>query len=286
MARNRKDKPKDTIRLFLLVFSNVAIFAAIGLTALGVRTESPTLRGILLALGSTLLSTGVLTIIFDRVLRELLLREIDDRLRSALRVEMMLIEQLEDFSSERLIRSGIVDYRELKDQGKKVHELLSNAKESIRVCKTWIPEIANVMDGLEDALLRPGSTVNDVRILCLNPDSPIALQRSRDMHEPETDGREAIRKHLRVLYDFCNENKVLGRVKFRVYDSLPSVSLYAADHDALLGWYWHKSLAFKGPVLRVKGQNCHLTKKVLKNFDDIWNDARPYVPGSKSKNSR
>jgi hypothetical protein len=305
------------IPLSLLALSYVSLFVSIGLIALAsFYFKSQTIRTLLLAFGSSLLPMALLTMFFEYFSRQDLMDEFDKKVQAGIKKELKnriigslnemdsqlkedielelraLVEeefancfselesQLEDFNQARLIASGIVSYTQFEKQDEAVYKLLGSAKETIRVCKTWIPEIEKVKAGLKKAL-RGGGTVKDVRILCLDPESPFAIQRSRDVGEGDS-GKEQIEKHLRDLHYLFKGEK---RVEIRIYPNLPSVSLYAADDTALIGWYWHSHESFKGPVLKVKGKSYHLSNCVQQNFDELWKTAKPYVPKIEEKES-
>lgn len=196
--------------------------------------------------------------------------EFELKLREAIREEHTKMGSL-----GHLIKSGIVNYAE-SGQAPKIKNLLINAKKTIRVCKTWIPELEALKAGLKDAL-GDGSD-KEVRILCLDPDSPLAVQRSRDLKFPESYSGNQIRTRLWELFDFCRNERFLDRVSIKTYTNLPSVSTYGADDRLLVGWYWNHQLSFEGPVLEVHGATSDLSQNVEKNFDAMWETASDYTP--------
>ncbi len=269
--------PKDKIFTRRVLFSYVVAGAGVALiiVSFSFQWSEPT-RAIFLALGSTLLSTALLSVFFEHGSRRLLKQELQILVRGEMNSCLSeLRARLGAFSQARIIESGIVDYKTLEARHAEVGLLLASARKRIRVCKTWIPERDMVKLGLREAL-KAGDAV-EVQILCLDPDSPVAKRRSLDYGEEANYGSKLIRDDLKGLCDFCKGEGLLDRVKIRTYQNLPSVSLYAADDTALLGWYWHGGLAFDG----LKGEDSHLYKRVHRNFDELWLGAREYVcPGN------
>jgi hypothetical protein len=308
----REEFSKPTVGI-----SYLFCFVAVGLILLAFYFEGQTTRALFLAFGSSLLPMALLNIFFEHFSRQKLMDEfeqkvqgvikkelknraigslddLDSQLREEIELELLALvgekrdgclselkSQLENFSQARLIASGIIDYSQLQKKYEVIFNLLAGAKNTIRVCKTWIPEIDAVHAALKEAL-REGSTIESVQILCLDPDSTLAKQRSLDMGETPDWGRKQIKIHLEKLHRLYEKD---DRVKIYIYNSLPSVSLYAADDTALIGWYWHSQLSFDGPVLKVKGENYHLNRCVQENFDELLKAAKPYSPEPEQKES-
>jgi alpha-ketoglutarate-dependent taurine dioxygenase len=249
---------------FALVLAGSVLLLVAFFDGLGDKLEK-----LFVAFGSALLPTGILTIFFEYSLHRILMREFEGELLDAILLERGI---------ERLVTSGIVDCSTLRDRSKAVLCLISNAKQTIRVCKTWIPELEELKSGLRDAL-RDARNPMKIQVLCLDPDSPISIQRGRDLgYRPDTEARDRIKSSLRDLDTFCRAEGIREQVDIRTYRNLPCLSLYAADDKALLGWYWHDNPALMGPVLKVKGRNSTLCATVHKNFDEVWKRANDYLP--------
>jgi alpha-ketoglutarate-dependent taurine dioxygenase len=194
----------------------------------------------------------------------------------------------EQQASERVRKSGIVDIK----MGRYRDEILPTfaaAQESIWICKTWIPkgDLDDVKEGLRKAITKNQNI--QVKILCLDPASPLAVQRFHDSRAPEEhktlgegDGGKMISEGLNQVINLCKEGvggkrKLYQQVEIKVYRNLPALSLYANEKTALIGWYWMGTESFDGPVLEVAGKKPALSAYARENFKQMWMRASDYV---------
>ena len=146
--------------------------------------------------------------------------------------------------------------------------------EEIVILNTWIPELNILDDALVDALAR-GTYVS---ILMLYPDSHIArlrsqaLQGSTQARFREDRVRPGVRHCLEVLAAIARTLDDEGRrhLRVRLYDSLPSISVYGVDDRALFSVFLHGQLAVKSPQIEVQGQDSLMGRLVFRELETLW----------------
>ncbi|MFZ1005604.1 MAG: TauD/TfdA family dioxygenase [Candidatus Sulfotelmatobacter sp.] len=236
-----------------------------------------------ITIGSTLIAAGVLSIFFEHFGRKLLMQEFTAK------VQPVLHKELKDFlaKSEHLKRSGIDDFGVIPPR-KEIEEMLAGAKKSIIISKTWIPreDSPHLREGLERALARSKENSGpEVKILCLDPASPLVGQRFLDSH-PKTPQRDAAKEGqqriidgLREIMDYCRDEQRYRYVQIRTYRNVPAVSLYSTENMAWIGWYWLGTEALGGPALLVSGKGeDNLGNAARANFERIWAQSSEYAP--------
>jgi hypothetical protein len=146
--------------------------------------------------------------------------------------------------------------------------------EEIVILNTWIPELNILDDALVEALAR-GTYVS---ILMLHPDSHIAqlrsqaLQGSTQARFREDRVRPGVRHCLEVLASIARTLDEDGRrhLRVRLYDSLPSISVYGVDDRALFSVFLHGQLAVKSPQIEVQGQESLMGRLVFRELETLW----------------
>ncbi len=146
--------------------------------------------------------------------------------------------------------------------------------EEIVILNTWIPELNILDDALVEALAR-GTYVS---ILMLHPDSHIAQLRSQALQGAtqarfrEDRVRPGVRHCLEVLASIARTLDDDGRrhLRVRLYDSLPSISVYGVDDRALFSVFLHGQLAVKSPQIEVQGQDSLMGRLVFRELETLW----------------
>jgi hypothetical protein len=159
-----------------------------------------------------------------------------------------------------------LDYRLLVD-------LMAGAEEIV-ILNTWIPELNILADALIDAL--EGGTY--VSILMLYPDSQIAQLRNQALHgTTQSRVREdrvppGVRHCLEVLAAIartvgtdCRRN-----LRVRLYDSLPSISVYGVDDRMFVSVFLHGHHAIESVQLEVEGQDTVMGRLVFRELETLW----------------
>ncbi len=152
-------------------------------------------------------------------------------------------------------------------------DLMADADEIV-ILNTWIPELNLLADALVDALSR-GTYVS---ILMLYPYSDIARLRSQDLVSPtqkrfrEDRVRPGVRHCLEVLASIARTVDADRRrhLRVRLYDALPSISVYAVDDRAFMSVFLHGQLAVKSVQIEVEGQESLMGQLVFKELETLW----------------
>ncbi|GAB2983644.1 DUF5919 domain-containing protein [Saccharothrix stipae] len=153
----------------------------------------------------------------------------------------------------------------------------------VTILNTWIPNLDDLRGDLERAV-KQGA---EVRILLLHPESNAVDLRGRALRER---GVERVGEPVRKgIVDCLN---VLGamhagldrpdraKLRVRLYNSLPSVSVYRADERYLVGMFLHRQLAIRSPQFRIEGTATVLGRQIQQELDTLWEIGRDIDPGN------
>jgi hypothetical protein len=144
----------------------------------------------------------------------------------------------------------------------------------IVILNTWIPELNILADALVDALAR-GTYVS---ILMLYPDSHIAQLRSQALQHStkerfrEDRVRPGVRHCLEVLAAIARtvDAEFRRHLRVRLYDSLPSISVYGVDDRAFVSVFLHGQLAVKSVQIEVQGEDSLMGRLVFTELETLW----------------
>ncbi len=175
-------------------------------------------------------------------------------------------------------RAGIVrvhrnlDYHLLVD-------CMTDADEIV-ILNTWIPGLDILADALAEALSR-GTYVS---ILMLHPDSHIAQLRSQALHGTtkarfrEDRVQPGVRHCLDVLAAISStvDEDHRRHLRVRLYDSLPSISVYCIDDRAFVSVFVHGQLAIKSVQLEIEGQDSIMGRLVFRELETLWGMAQEF----------
>jgi len=146
--------------------------------------------------------------------------------------------------------------------------------DEVVILNTWIPGIDILADSLADAIERGAG----VSILLLHPESRIAqlrslaLQGAARVQFRQDMVRPGIRHCLDVLgsvsrmVDACHR----GRLRVRLYDSLPSISLYGVDDRAFVSFFMHGHLAVKSPQIEMHRHESLMGRCAFEEMAALW----------------
>lgn len=156
------------------------------------------------------------------------------------------------------------------------HRLVEHIAEAseVTILNTWIPGIDILADALADALER-GTTVS---ILLLHPQSRIAQLRSHGLQGP---GRGRFRQEIvRPAIEHCLDvlaavsqmidDSHRSRLRVRLYDTLPSISLYGVDQHAFVSFFMHGQLAVRSVQIELLGQQSLLARSAYAELATLW----------------
>lgn len=148
---------------------------------------------------------------------------------------------------------------------------LASAKE-VTILNTWIPNLHR-LEGLLVNSINRGTTV---RILLLYPNSGVAqlrdeaLRTLRPAYEDNVkDGVEHCLEILKSALERVDKRRE-ALLAVRVYNSLPSISVYKADAHYLVSAFLHGQLAIDSPQFEIDGADTILGSQVQKELDTLW----------------
>lgn len=147
----------------------------------------------------------------------------------------------------------------------------------ITILNTWIPNLNLLREDLDDALRRRA----EVRILLLHPRSMATELRERALRDQGVDRvspsvRGGITDCLKVLHSMHQslDERRQAKLKVRLFNSLPAVSVYRADEQYLVGMFLHGQLAIESPQFEVKGADSPLGRQIQRELDTLWEIGR------------
>ncbi|MGH3759738.1 hypothetical protein [Actinophytocola sp.] len=153
----------------------------------------------------------------------------------------------------------------------------------VTILNTWIPNLHMLRTDLEAALNRRA----EVRILLLHPKSMVTglreqALRERGMKEIDEPVRDGIQRCLAILESVYRQadQRRRSKLKIRVFNSLPSVSVYRADDHFLVGMFLHGQLAIDSPQFEIHGSDTILGRQIQKELDTLWEVGHDVDPGN------
>jgi hypothetical protein len=150
--------------------------------------------------------------------------------------------------------------------------------DEIVIANTWIPGLDILADALVDALARGTS----VSILMLHPESQIAQLRSHAVHDGTAEGFRqdrvgpGVRHCLDVLAAVASmvEEAQRGNLRVRLYNSLPSISVYRMDDRAFISFFLHGQLVVRSVQIEVLGENSVMGRLAAHEIETLWDIGR------------
>jgi hypothetical protein len=147
-------------------------------------------------------------------------------------------------------------------------ECIKSSK-TIIILNTWIPNI----DSFEKDLVHAINNNAKVYILMLYPNSGIADLRNDALELKRRTVRGSVEECLSILKNISgqirNENK--RNLRVRLYNSLPSISVYAANERLFVSVFFHKRLAVNSPQIEVQYVNSTLGVCISEEIHTLWN---------------
>lgn len=206
-------------------------------------------------------------------------------------VTVVLLLEVDRFQAlEKLdTRLGLLDIEEkakkLKDKHYagllKVHphlvddifiEYVRSAKK-VTILNTWIPNLGALLPALVEAVNRGA----EVRVLLLFPNSGVAKLRTAALlaggvKKPDDRVKIGVQHCLAELANACDgvKQRRRGCLRVKVYNTLPSISVYRADGHYLVGMFLHGQLAINLPQFEIDGVNSVLAQRVQGELDTLW----------------
>lgn len=159
-----------------------------------------------------------------------------------------------------------LDYHRLADDMAAAAEIV--------IVSTWIPGL-DIIGGAIGSALGRGARAS---VLMLHPDSPVAQLRTRPLQgSPQRRFRQdrvrpGVHHCLDVLAALANalDPGLRRNLHVRLYDSLPSISVYGIDDTALVSFYVHGQPAVSTPYLEIRGGETTMGDLVAREVSALW----------------
>ena len=145
---------------------------------------------------------------------------------------------------------------------------------AIVIMNTWIPNL----DALSQSLITAINNKSETRIMMLYPNSGVATLRSEalmvtgDVRNQDDRVKMGVLQCLETLNLISREIQPQNRryLKIKLFNSLPSISVYAADERFFVSFFMHGQLAIKSPQLEVHLGTSIFGRSVLKEINTLW----------------
>jgi hypothetical protein len=254
--------------LLLIVLGCVFIYAS-QLTAEKAFENHNALSFVLGELGILLVSIVPMIFIYERILRNIFLYEMEDKIR----------KNIQDFIPENvnnIRQNGIADIYDKLRYDFLIRKLEKVHNTKIRILKIWIPSMDTLVDCLYGAIVERNCTVE---ILLCNPDCKEALtKRGTSYDYPYQRIKAHIEENqedLKDLYRKLPETKK-DALQLRLHRDFISVSLIGIENYFITGFYLNGRLATNGTQIKVHGRDAGFYHELYKHFKDQWKHAEKY----------
>ncbi|WP_030706764.1 hypothetical protein [Streptomyces sp. NRRL F-2580] len=145
--------------------------------------------------------------------------------------------------------------------------LVDGARREVAILQTWIPNL----EGLEEELEKAVTERNvEVRILLVHPKSDVVYLRDQALRS--TRRTVSVNASLDILHGIhCRlPGELRSKLKVRVYNSLPSISVYKADEHYLVSSFLHGQLAIESTQIEIDGCDSLMGLQVQKELNILW----------------
>lgn len=257
---SRENSSRTTIILLSLFLLGLALLIVPKLVGI---SETGFWGHLLRDLGIAAVPLSAIALIYEHILREAIMNEMREKLGHTIRTHFEVVE--------RVARAGLIDALP-EFPTTRVADGFGEAK-SIRILQTWIPDAITLLRPLQIACMRGAK----VRILLLDPESPIAPKRALELGYSQPNATaDNVNANLQEIRRFCTANGLLDHVEVRLYDALPVIAVHAIDDLIYVGTFWRKMPSINGPQLVARGSASFYVRAISQHFEDLWESSRIY----------
>lgn len=152
-----------------------------------------------------------------------------------------------------------------------LQRMVEKSRSSVRFMGIWTSQLgASLQRSMMEAVEKGAS----IEVLLLNPDSPAAIQRSRDLGNEDEYTSDHIRGNImdlkRLMRKLKDKNVDASRIRLKLYDATPSRVVYIADETTLIGSHPVGELSRDAPYILAFGENSGLYKSMKHHFENLW----------------
>ena len=218
---------------------------------------------VVMSLGSTMISISIISIVYEHVMKNSLIKAIKNKLSDSLDEKFATINKLEKSGISNAYES--FPFEEIKTK-------FRESKKSIRILQTWVPESTHLISQIESAL-KNGC---EVKILLLKPGSDQAICRNNDLGYEDQIVCSKINNAIHDFYMSFKDSFYGKNFHINLYEGTPTMAIYAADDVAYVGLYCRGSDSAKGAHFEISRENTFFYDTISKHFDSVWNESKTY----------
>jgi hypothetical protein len=210
-----------------------------------------------------LLTSGVISLVYEIMLRESFLSEMKDQRADSLSSEFEVLKRIDS--------AGIIDVYRSFPSSDMAERFLAASK--VRIMQTWIPDLVTFLGSLRESCTK-GCVVE---LLLLDPDSSLAEVRGQDLGYPDPQMvSENTKSNLMEIRRFCLQEGIGHQFQIRLYNTIPSISLYSYDDIIFIGFYLNKTPAIQNPQIEIRENSSYFADVINKHYSRIWESAKPF----------
>jgi transcriptional regulator with XRE-family HTH domain len=156
---------------------------------------------------------------------------------------------------------------------------------------SWVSEPDQVIRILDTALGDPVLALENVfleaskhsvqmKVLLLDPDSLLAIQRSHDVWPTGSASVDQMYVSNRIRSNIGDLRRWVAKgmnLQVRIYTALPPFQLIACGDRSLIGFFAYGARASLGPQIEICGAETLLGRFVMAEFDKLWERAIPVL---------
>jgi len=209
--------------------------------------------------------------VFLPALEEKLVEKMNELLDSTVQTTLTNILQVSASIQEMGITAvkPHINYGELRDR-------IARSKDRVYISDTWFfHQIAQFEAAFQQSALHQVP----LRILLLDPKSPVAKQRSIDLHQERGQLEGMSRLSIATLARFYKKLS-LENLEVRFHSTMPALQIFICDNEATIGFYFHGQDSHVLTQVEVlikdkKGEYTPFGKQIEAEFEKRWNLATP-----------
>lgn len=210
-------------------------------------------------LGSLLLVSVAITLIYDKFIRQAYLAEMRKELQDTYD------------NAQKVLSSGLIEYYKDGLTENHLKEAFRDATEQICILQVWSGN-ATALEGVIKKAIKRGCAI---KILLLNPMSDQCTYRSRDLKKPDEHAKTQISAELTTYQGILEEDPINKEFfELKIYDATPTVPMFICDESVFFGLMWRENLTIDSPYFQAASRATDLGRFLHNHFQSLWNDDR------------
>ncbi len=209
--------------------------------------------------------------VFLPALEEKLVEKMNELLDSTVQTTLTNILQVSASIQEMGITAvkPHINYGELRDR-------IARSKDRVYISDTGLFQ---KIHEFEEAFQQSALHQVPLRILLLDPKSPVAKQRSIDLHQGKGHLESMSRLSIATIAEVYKRLS-LENLELRFHSTMPALQIFVCDNEATIGFYFHGKESQVVTQVEVlikdkKGEYTPFGKQIEAEFEKRWNLATP-----------